>query len=118
MIEAVGVVEVLRVNNLKCEYRNNPIGIGESRPRFGWIIESDLTNVMQETYHLQVAVDDEFSFIIWDTGIVNSSESVHVEYDGPPLASSTRYFYRVRITDNHKQESPWGDKAYFETAMF
>lgn len=108
---------MLKAVKLKCEYLLNPIGIGEAKPRFAWIIESDLRNVMQETYRMQFAVNEHFDTIFWDSGTVQSSESVHIEYDGPALASSTRYFYRVKITDNHGQESPWSDVAYFETAM-
>ncbi|WP_026485767.1 family 78 glycoside hydrolase catalytic domain [Caldanaerobius polysaccharolyticus] len=108
---------MLKVAKLKCEYLENPIGIGEIRPRFGWIIESDIKNVMQKTFRLQVATDDSFVAPLWDTGVVNSSESAHIEYDGPPLMPSTRYFYRVKITDNHGQESPWSDTGFFETAL-
>ena len=60
---------------------------------------------------------EDFSDPIWDTGVVKSSESAHVVYAGPELQSSTRYFYRVKITDNHGNESPWSDTAFFETAM-
>ncbi|HHV97962.1 MAG TPA: family 78 glycoside hydrolase catalytic domain [Clostridiaceae bacterium] len=108
---------MLKAVKLKCEYLVNPVGIGETRPRFSWILESDLRNVRQETYRIQLAVDDCFNTILWDTGTIHSSESAHVEYNGPALASSTRYFYRVKITDNHGQESSWSDVAYFETAM-
>lgn len=114
----LGVIEMLKAVKLKCEYLENPIGIGETKPRFGWMIESDGQNVMQETFRVQVATDAGFDTVMWDTGTVNSSESVHVEYAGPALAPSTRYFYRVKITDNHGQESPWSDTGYFETAMF
>jgi alpha-L-rhamnosidase len=108
---------MLKAVELTCEYLKNPIGIGEMNPRFAWIIESDLQNVIQETYRIQLAVDESFKEILWDTGIINSSESVHIRYKGPALSSSARYFYRVKITDNHRQESPWSDAAYFETAM-
>jgi alpha-L-rhamnosidase len=108
---------MLKAVNLKCEYLLNPVGIGEVKPRLAWIIESDFRNVIQKTYHLQVAVNECFYSVLWDTGKIYSPGSVHVEYEGPALASSTRYFYRVKITDNHGQESPWSEVAYFETAM-
>lgn len=108
---------MLKAAKLRCEYLENPIGIGEIKPRFGWILESDGKNVVQETYHLQVDTNQDFANPIWDTGFVRSSESAHVEYAGPNLKSSTRYFYRVRITDNHGNESPWSETAFFETGM-
>ncbi|MCX7658869.1 MAG: alpha-L-rhamnosidase N-terminal domain-containing protein, partial [Oscillospiraceae bacterium] len=108
---------MLKAIELTCEYLKNPVGIGERNPRFAWIIESDLQNVIQETYRIQVAVNESFKDILWDTGVVNSSESIHIRYEGPVLSSSSRYFYRVKITDNHGRESLWSDAAYFETAM-
>ncbi|MFY9297085.1 MAG: alpha-L-rhamnosidase N-terminal domain-containing protein, partial [Caldicoprobacterales bacterium] len=108
---------MLKAVRLRCEYKDNPIGIGETNPVFGWILESDGRNVVQETYHLQVDTSEDLSDPIWDTGVVKSSESAHVVYAGPKLQSSARYFYRVKITDNHGNESPWSDTAFFETAM-
>lgn len=32
---------MLKAAKLRCEYLENPIGIGEIKPRFGWILESD-----------------------------------------------------------------------------
>lgn len=108
---------MLKAVKLKCEYLENPIGIGETKPRFGWVLESDGKNVIQETFRIQVADDAGFTSPVWDTGTVNSSESVHVEYAGAALASSTRYFFRVKVTGSQGQESPWSEPGFFETAM-
>lgn len=108
---------MLKVIKLKCEYLENPIGIGETKPRFGWIIESDMQNVIQETFHIQVATDHKFVNSLWDTGVVDSSVSVHIEYDGTELKSAKRYYYRVMITDNHGQVSQWSETGFFETAL-
>jgi alpha-L-rhamnosidase len=108
---------MLKISDITCEYQKNPIGLGTKKPRFSWIIESDMYNVIQMLYRLQVSLDEKFENIIWDTGVVNSSKSVNVEYDGPSLKSSTRYYYRVRITDNYGQESMWSEIGYFETAL-
>ncbi|HZJ82407.1 MAG TPA: alpha-L-rhamnosidase, partial [Clostridia bacterium] len=108
---------MLKTSRLKCEYLKNPIGIGESKPRFGWILESGGRDIVQETYHLQVATDKSFANLVWDTGVVDSSESVHVAYQGEPLKPSTEYFYRVKISDNDGNASPWSDTAFFQTSM-
>ncbi|WP_435620096.1 family 78 glycoside hydrolase catalytic domain [Thermoanaerobacterium thermosulfurigenes] len=108
---------MLKISDITCEYQKNPIGLGTKKPRFSWMIESDMYNVIQMSYRLQVSLDEKFENIIWDTGVVNSSKSVHVEYDGPSLKSSTRYYYRVRIMDNYGQESMWSEIGYFETAL-
>jgi alpha-L-rhamnosidase len=109
---------MLKATKLKCEYLENPVGIGETKPRFGWIIQSDGQNVLQKTYHIQVAPDERFTDLLWDTGTVDSSESVHVKYNGISLNPVSRYYYRVKITDNHGQESSWSDTGFFETTLF
>ncbi len=48
---------MLKAIGLRCEYLENPIGIGEANPRFGWILDSGKRNVVQESYHLQVGMD-------------------------------------------------------------
>jgi len=108
---------VLRVVRLRCEHLQNPVGLGETHPRFSWVLESDRRGVLQSRYRLQVAVGPDFPPPLWDTGEVRSSRSVLVDYSGPALRSSTRYHYRVRVRDNHGEGSPWSEPSFFETAL-
>ncbi|SHH72538.1 alpha-L-rhamnosidase [Clostridium grantii] len=108
---------MLFLEKIRCEYLENPIGIGENKPRFNWIIESDQTKVEQVSYQLQVSNDVNFIKILWDTEVVSSSNSTHVVYEGPELQSCTQYFYRVKIWDNKGEESAWSEIQIFETAM-
>lgn len=107
---------MLHAIRLRCEYQENPLGIGEARPRFGWVLDADAADVAQKSYHLQASLRDDFNPVLWDSGTVASADSLQVEYSGPPLKSCTQYFWRVRITDNHGQESQWSP-ARFETAF-
>ena len=108
---------MIQVINLRCEYKNNPVGIGVRNPRISWIIQSDERNVMQAAYHIQVAMDKSFEFPVWDTGRVDSDQSVHVEYKGQPLQSRTRYYYRVRVWDQKGRVSDWSKTAFWETGL-
>lgn len=109
---------MLTVTNLTCEYLKDPIGIGEKRPRFGWVLESDKNNVMQTSYHLQLCKESpDFENPLWDSGKVNSDQSAGVEYSGVELQSRTKYFFRVRITDNKGEESDWSDVSSFEMGI-
>jgi alpha-L-rhamnosidase len=72
---------------------------------------------MQATYSIEVAEDAEFSSPLWKSGVTNSEESHLVAYCGAALASSSRYFWRVRICDNQGEESPWSETAFFETTL-
>ncbi len=110
--------KMLKVIKITCEYQENPIGLGERRPRFSWIIESDGKDIKQTAYYIQISINKHFDKLVYDTGVVQSSESINIEYDGIPLLSSTRYFYRIKIWDNRGEESIWSDTVFFETGLF
>jgi alpha-L-rhamnosidase len=107
----------LIVDELTCEYKKNPLGIDIKRPRISWKIQSDQRGTMQMAYQLQVANDVDFSAPIWDTGRIESDESIHIEYDGPNVSSRKRYYFRVKIWDNFDRESNWSEIAWWETAL-
>ena len=108
---------MLNVTRLRTEHLENPVGIGERRPRFSWVLESDGADVLQHGFRLQVAPDPGFTVLTWDPGETRSARSVLVDYDGPPLASRTRYWWRVRVADNHGGQSPWSPASFFETSL-
>lgn len=79
------------------EYRENPIGMDE-KPRFSWKIESKKQNVVQQSYQILVASEGKF---IWDSGRVESDQSVLVPYRGRELTPMTPYQVQVSVWDNH-----------------
>lgn len=111
----------LKAGGLKCEYRENPV-IDTAKPRFSWKIESERRGVMQASYHLLVASSPDLLAAgtgdLWDSGVVKSGASVHVEYGGKPLSSGTTYWWKVRIKADGVGESAWSEPATFETALF
>lgn len=115
-LNAQNVANVL-LTDLQVEYFTNPIGIDDSHPRLSWKIESDQRNTNQSAYQLQVTESDDFSTVIWDTGEVESGQSVHVPYNGPDLESRTRYYWRVRIWDNDGNQTEWSDPAFWEMGL-
>ena len=108
---------MLQVKKLKCGYRENPIGIGEFNPEFSWRIESDQTGILQSDYQIQVSLNAGFTDVLWDSGVVASANSIHVAYSGARLNSRQRYYFRVKIRDNHGNISTWSETAFFETGM-
>lgn len=103
---------MLTIRELKTEYRINPIGIDTPFPRFSWILESDENDTMQVSYNLNVTCNECH---VWNSGIMQSDESVLVEYSGLPLCPRTFYQIKLEVTDNH------GNKAVtsgsFETGL-
>jgi alpha-L-rhamnosidase len=109
----------LSVRNLTTEHKKNPLGIDVSQPRFSWIVEGTGRSVLQISYTIQVSTDAKFvkTGIIWESGPVNSDQSVLVQYNGSAVKSSQKYFWRVKISDNKKRESKWSEAAWFETGL-
>ncbi len=108
---------MLKIGRLRCEYRENPVGIDELRPRMSWQLISEERGIMQVEYQIQVSENESFTQVSWDTGAVKSAQSIHVEYGGPELEACTRYFYRVRVHDNKGNDSSWSETAFWETGL-
>ena len=123
LISATEVIQAqaLQADHLTTEYRVNPVGINVTAPRFGWVLQSDERNTMQEAYRLQVSKGDgnfdESANLIHDTGRVQTGQSAHKVYSGPELQPGMRYFWRVKVWGNHGNESGWSDTAYWETGL-
>lgn len=92
------------VRGLRCEYRENPLGIDVAKPRLSWILDSG----RQTAYQVVVAG-------VWDSGKVASDQSVGVEYAGKPLSSGTLYEWKVRTWDGDGKPSNWSKTATFVT---
>jgi alpha-L-rhamnosidase len=107
----------LDIYDLKVEYRKNPLGIDNLNPRISWKLKGNERGIKQSAYKIQVALDENFSNIVWDTSFVKSEQSVHVKYDGPELKSKTRYYYRVQIKDQKGSKSDWSNTAYWEMGL-
>lgn len=111
----------LKVVDLRCEYLHNPLGLDVEKPRFSWIIKSKSRAVEQQAYRIIVAGSQidlkNPKSLLWDSGVIQSSCSVNVDYDGPALKSRSDYFWQVKICDNQGHESEWSQPAFFHTGF-
>jgi alpha-L-rhamnosidase len=96
------------VAGLRCECRTEPFGIDVMQPRFGWRMESTRRGQKQTAY--RIIVGD-----VWDSGKVNSDQSVAVTYAGKELQSGQRYSWKVMVWDKDGQALPWSTPATFVT---
>lgn len=111
----------LRPAELKTEYRANPMGVEGPRPRLGWALEAapGARGVVQKAYQVRVATSRERLKRpdLWDSGRVESAESVAVEYAGKPVAAGQRAYWQVRVWGPDGSASPYSEPAWWEAAL-
>ncbi len=109
------------VQNLRCEYRTNPLGIDAAPPRLGWVMQSDLRADFQTACQILAASSRaklaKGEADLWDSGKVASSESVRACYAGQPLRSGQRVWWKVRVWDAAGKVSAFSEPAWFEMAL-
>lgn len=91
-------------------------GIDTSCPEFAWALGGELLDYQQSAYMIQVALDECFEALVWDSGRVAGDKPFGVHYGGQSLQSRCRYHWRVRVWDDHGAVSVWSQPAWFETA--
>ena len=78
----------MKIYDFRIEYREEPKGLAVRIPRFSWKIASDEKNVAQASW--QIIVDCDGS-CVWDSGKVESGDSVGIAYGGEtPLEEGTK----------------------------
>jgi alpha-L-rhamnosidase len=102
------------VQDLRCEYQDNPLGIDVAQPRLSWKLVSEQRGVTQSAYQIQVT---DTSDVLWETGKVLSHQSIHVPYDGSVLRSGQRCTWHVRVWDGNDQPSAWSEPAWWEMGL-
>lgn len=121
---AVSVVQSraqkLSLYELTCEYRTHPIGIEASQPRLSWKIKSTESNVIQTAYEVRVSKQSgrwNKDAAVWQSGKVQRSQSILVPYEGASLESGQRYYWQVRVWDNHGNKSAWSKVQWWEMGL-
>ncbi len=111
----------LKLADLRCENLENPTGIDAAQPGLSWILNSTGRGRNQAAYQILVAssrenlADDNGD--LWNSGRVNSSQSVQVSYAGKPLASGALCFWKVRVWDDQGTVSEWSQPAFWTMGL-
>jgi alpha-L-rhamnosidase len=120
-IVATLVGRAAAVEDLRCEYLKDPLGIDVARPRLSWILASHQRGAMQSAYQVLVASSVKLlagdQGDLWDSGRVSSDQSLLVEYAGKPLESRAVCFWKVRVWDGRGQVSPWSRPASWSMGL-
>ncbi len=119
LIAQTSFAQKLSLSHLTCEHLVDPVGLDFSQPRLSWIIQAAERNTLQTNYSIMVAVDKNFSSksVVWQTGKILSSQSILLPYNGNTIQAGTRYYWKVKVWDNHNNESAWSEIAFWETGL-
>ena len=86
----------LKAVDLRTEYRVDPRGVDDAKPRLYWRVTSDERGQEQTAYRVIAASTrdglKQGKADLWDSGKVASSKSIHIEYAGKVLSSRQQCF--------------------------
>lgn len=107
----------MKITALKCEYLENPLGLGARAPRLGWRLDTPREGARQIAYRIRASSSPELSAPdLWDSGRIESSQTAHIEWAGAPLESRQRVFWRVEVEDETGALTA-SETAHFEMGL-
>jgi len=102
---------MIAISKMTTEYRENPIGLQTTAPRFSW--EFDLSSDEAQTAY-RIVVMKAGKKVVWDSGVINSTQNLNVEYKGAPIESMQDYTVDVTVLSATKSTNVNGT---FETGL-
>jgi len=102
------------ITDLRVQDQVNPLAIEDLHPLFSWRMESDQVGQHQQAYQLVVkrAADGK---VMWNTGRLESGESMNISYQGVALQPETAYEWQVTVWD--AQNASHEQVSTFETGL-
>ena len=88
---------MLKLCDLKIEYRVNPIGLDEPQPAFSWKLKSDKKGVYQDSCRITVF---EGEICVWNSGWLKTGQSLYHVYAGKALKPRAAYRVTVEVADS------------------
>ena len=124
----------ITAERLACEYRVEPSGVGETKPRLSWRLKSrdvEERGVRMVAYRVVAAQSEHAleigSDLLWDSGKVlenprssdphSSGLATRAEWGGELLKSRDRVCWKVKVWDQDGRESGWSKAATFSLGL-
>lgn len=110
----------ISLNHLRCEGLENPLAVESVHPRLSWQINSNEPNVQQTAYQILVASSaeklTESDADLWNSGKVESAQSIWNSYAGQPIESRQNCFWKVKVWTS-KGETDWSEPARWSMGL-
>lgn len=111
----------MTVENLRCEYLTNPLGIDVTSPRLSWVLESYTRGQFQTAYRILVASSEENLNNnigdLWDTGKVISNRTNQIEYEGKKLNSRMQCYWKICAWDMNGVMTEFCEPSFWTTGL-
>jgi len=120
--ETTGGAQGVDVNTtMMVEYAEAPVVIGTKTPRFSWQVPLSGRSKRQSAYRILVATSEDLlepgRADLWDSGKVDSPQSVNVPYAGEELRSNQDCCWKVQLWDESGGDVGLSQAEHFETAL-
>jgi alpha-L-rhamnosidase len=121
LIQTCSVNDEKQLQDLKCDYLTEPLGIENAHPSLSWVISSGKEGMKQSAYQILVAgrrkilEQDQADF--WDSGKILSDQTIHIPYQGKKLHSRQKVYWKVRNWDQNNQISDWSEVSSWEMGL-
>ncbi len=114
----------IRPTGLRCEAAVDPLGVDVAEPRLSWALEAARPgerDQRQTAYRILVASTERGLRAgrgdLWDSGKVAADRTLGIPYQGRPLASRQRVYWKVRVWDRDGRPSDYSDGAWWEMGL-
>ena len=112
------------LSNLRCEYLSNPLSIDTSVLRLSWEMlasEPAERSLFQSAYRVLAASSPDIlskdQGDLWDSGKVQSDATAGTAYNGIPLTSRARCYWKVQTWDQDDRPSGWSPVSQFTMGL-
>ena len=110
-----------RIVDLRTSLLDRPLGLHDREPTLSWRLESTRREVSQRAYRILVASSPadllEGSANLWDSGRIDSSDSIGIRYAGKSLTSRERACWTVTVWDDENQVCRPSQATFWEMGL-
>ncbi len=96
--------------------------ITNDSPRFSWIVDDPRSGAVQTAWQILVASSEaklvEGADDVWDSGKIESSQSIGIVHSNSSLQPNSAYWWTVRVWDADDKPGPWSARQRFFTGDF